>query len=174
MSEAEGVPRLSAEELAEIDRLVNNAPPSPEPDGPLPPLESDIAEWQEDRWRECASGTGGPRWRAGRVPLYESRSGLLRGWRSEDCVLQVWCRRELIAVVALHAGNYDLVTLVRQVGPGFDHETFPLALTRTHAVACPHPQGRHDLDSGKLLAEARKAAPGSPRAVRVHQVTVSV
>jgi hypothetical protein len=163
---------FSADEMVEIDRLVNTMPMTPEPDGPLPPLESDDPEWVAARWREWASGNGGPRWKDARSPRKTSQSGVLGQWRADECVLQVWCRRDLIAVVALRNGAYDLVTLARRLAGGIDHETFSLSLTDTHAVACSHPKGRHDLDTAKLLTEARKAAPGKPRVVKMWKVSI--
>ncbi len=165
------LPRLSADELAEIDRYLcdPDAPASPDPAGPLPPLESDNPEWVAERWREWAAGTGGPVWKSGRVPRRKSQSGLLREWRADECVVQVWCRRSLIAAVALRDGAYDLVTLAQRHGAWIVHETFPLSITSTRAVACG--DGRHDLDTAKLLRLSRTAAPGDPRVVRVWEVS---
>ncbi len=147
------LPPLTADEMDEIDRYLNDpaTPLTPAPSGgPLPPLESDDPRWVADRWREWAAGTAGPVWKSGRVPRRRSQSGLLRGWRAGECVVQVWCRRNLIGTVALRDGVYDLVTLVARHGPGVVHETFPLSLTPTRAIACGH--GRHDLDAETLLA----------------------
>ncbi len=169
MTEDWNLPRLTPEELAEIQREVDEAPPNDHLSGPLPPLESDDPEWVAAWHKDYAEGRRGGIWSAGRTPRTKAQSGMLGAWRQPEAVVDVWCRNKLIArVVAVRGAGYEIVTGVYGLGSGVVHTTYPLDIASTRAVACKH--GRHDMDSRKLLTLARQTTPGTPRTVRVEEV----
>lgn len=157
--------RFTDEEMAEINRYLETAPPTPVPDGPLPPLESDDPEWVAARWAEFARGEGP---RRGRRARWNARR--LRDATTGHALLEVLCKGRLIAVVYPGDDGLTVITEVTGLKSGAWTSTwFALVRQPVIAVACRCGQ-EHMLRSALLAQHARDRTPGKPLVVGVSAV----
>lgn len=154
--------------MAELERLVNEAPMTPEPDGPLPPLESDIPEWRAERWRAWAAGGRFGKHGSPRRPRPSSKA--LREWFPDAALLDVLCERRHILRVAILDGALEALWNVTPMQGGhLSANCFLLSGLTTLAVECRCGEA-HSVSSLALQRLARKEVAGKPRVVGVSVV----